>query len=214
MPKGNLINIIRILLLVVLSACTTNPSSIPVVAIPEDANSRPVMRVLDLDALITATPTIPIPTPVPTPTRRPTPSPAQTGDQAVPSPLPTCLNRAMLVSHLTTSPNTMFHPGQSIAKIWRVKNAGTCTWTLQYALVFSGGQPMEAPMEIPLQQEVKPGEEIDLRVDMVAPANAATYIGYWMLRDEAGNLFGIGENADQPLEVAILVEIPPPTHAL
>jgi hypothetical protein len=44
---------------------------------------------------------------------------------------------------------------------------------------------------------------VDLSVDLTAPGSEGGYIGYWMLRSNEGQLFGIGANAN----IAFWVEI-------
>jgi len=66
-----------------------------------------------------------------------------------------------------------------------------------------GGQPAQL-----LPEAVKPGETIDLRVDLTAPSAPGSYTGNWALKDNNGNLFGIGENGNEPLAVKIVVRMP------
>jgi hypothetical protein len=124
------------------------------------------------------------------------------------TPAPTetaCTNRAAFIRHLTVNDHTAFMPGISFGKMWRIQNTGTCTWTTEYTLVFSGGESMGAPDSVPLPQEVKPGETVDLRVSMIAPEKPQEYNGQWMLRAPWGETFGVGETADQALVVLIVV---------
>jgi hypothetical protein len=93
----------------------------------------------------------------------------------------------------------------SFVKIWRVKNAGTCSWTPSYALVFAGGDSLSGPTTVALTKNVKPGEAIDLPVSLTAPNNDGSYRGYWKLRNASGTLFGIGAQADTAFWVSIKV---------
>ena len=58
---------------------------------------------------------------------------------------------------------------------------------------------------MPLGREVRPGESVEISVDMVGPANAGTYQSNWKLRNAGGVLFGIGPNGDAPFWVRIVV---------
>ncbi len=71
---------------------------------------------------------------------------------------------------------------------------------------------MGAPAETPLSNDVAPGETIDINLIMQAPFEEKNYTGNWMMRDATGGLFGIGETADQPIKISIIVKDPPLSH--
>lgn len=121
---------------------------------------------------------------------------------------PSCINKAEFVKHLNISDNTVIKPGASFGKVWLIRNSGSCTWTEGYQLVFSNGDAMQGDQNIELVQVVPPGEELEVRVSLVAPTEENTYIGEWMLQDEFGVVFGIGVNGDEPLRVQIVVRAP------
>ena len=127
------------------------------------------------------------------------------------SPSPTtqlCENKAEFVKNLSLAENSKLKPGELIAKVWRIKNSGTCTWTTGYLLVFVSGNSFSSPESIALPNMVAPGESVDLRVNVNSPLTYGMYSGTWMLQDESGNKFGVGEQADQPLLIAIEVVAP------
>jgi hypothetical protein len=112
---------------------------------------------------------------------------------------------------LTVSDNSAFKPEQSFAKIWQIKNTGTCTWTTGYSLVYATGEAMGSPAAVPLPHPVKPGETVDLRLNLIAPVTPATYTGNWYLQDESGAVFGLGPDSTLPLALTIVVRpIPKP----
>ncbi|MEW6568511.1 MAG: NBR1-Ig-like domain-containing protein [Chloroflexota bacterium] len=119
-----------------------------------------------------------------------------------------CLDRATLIDDVTIRDNTPLAVGEMFVKIWRLQNSGTCTWTTAYALVFFGGDHMQAPDSVPLAGTVPPGSIIDLAVDMTAPSAPGTYQGFWRLRNAAGSLFGLGAAGDQSFWVKIVVRPP------
>lgn len=106
---------------------------------------------------------------------------------------------------VTIRDDTQMAPGESFTKTWRLLNAGTCKWTRLYSLVYFSGNPMDAIQSYFLAAEVQPGSMIDLSVDMVSPGTPGTYQSNWMLKDEQGQLFGIGPNSDAPFWVKIQV---------
>jgi len=118
---------------------------------------------------------------------------------------PSCTNRAEFVKNLTISDRTALGPEQTFAKVWRLKNVGTCTWTTAYSIAFYNGDVMGDTLMAFLPQTVHPGEALDLRLDLISPALPSLYTGFWLLKDEIGQQFGVGPQADQPLVVAIIV---------
>jgi hypothetical protein len=153
--------------------------------------------------LPTATPQ-PTNTPLPTATLSPTQPPPTATSAPTATPVP--CNWAEFVRDVTVPDNTTFNPGASFTKTWRLKNIGSCTWTNSYKLVFFKGDSMGADT-VPLPGTVRPGESINLSVDLVAPSTGGTYRGDWMLRDANGR-FGIGDSADKPFWVQIKVAEP------
>ncbi len=130
---------------------------------------------------------LPVPPVISTPTPTATPSPT-----AVPTPC----NWAKFVADVTVPDNTPFSPGASFTKTWRLQNIGTCTWTTAYQLVFVSGNAMSDKVAYPLSGTVRPGESIDLSVNMFAPHSVGSHKGSWMLRSDDGKLFGLGASAD------------------
>ena len=112
---------------------------------------------------------------------------------------------AQFITDVTVPDGTKYEPGATFKKTWRLKNIGTCTWTTSYSLVFDTGEQMSAPASIKFPSEVKPGETIDINVDMTAPGKVGHYIGYWKFKNAAGVSFGIGYNANKAWWVEINV---------
>ncbi len=106
---------------------------------------------------------------------------------------------------VTIDDDTQMPPGNSFTKIWRLSNAGTCTWSKDYAAVLFSGEKLGDTLSLPLGREVAPGESVDIAVDMVAPNSPGTYQSNWKLRNAGGVLFGIGPNGDAPFWVRIIV---------
>jgi hypothetical protein len=96
------------------------------------------------------------------------------------------------VSDVTIPDGTVFTAGTKFTKTWRLRNAGVCTWTTNYAVIFIDGNAMGASAAINLPATVPPGQTIDLSIDMTAPSNNGTYQGNWKLRNPAGLVFGTG----------------------
>lgn len=149
----------------------------------------------------------PSPTAIPTSTLAPLPTdlPLTAGSTVAASPSARCVDRAALVDDVTVRDYTALNPGEGFTKVWRLQNTGTCTWTPQYALVFFGGERMQAPISVPLTGTVPPGAMVDLSAEMTAPVTPGTHQGFWRLRNANGEYFGLGASGDQSFWVRIVV---------
>jgi len=127
---------------------------------------------------------------------------------AVPTPFPTQIilpcNAAGFVKDVTIADGTDLAAGAKFTKTWRLVNKGSCTWTSAYDLVFIDGSSLGAPATVALAGNVRPGETVDLSVEMVAPTTDGSYKGSWLLRDENDKTFGLG-GSKNPFWVSIKV---------
>jgi len=113
---------------------------------------------------------------------------------------------ASYVDDVTIPDNTVLEPAQKFTKVWRLKNVGTCTWEAGTTLEFSGASQMNGPASSAITYSVAPGESIDVSVNLEAPTIKGSYIGYWLLRSETGELFGIGNEGNGVFYVKIVVD--------
>ncbi len=139
-----------------------------------------------------------------TPARMVTPGPGTPASGA-------CTNKATFVSDVTVPDNTQVSAGETFTKTWRVRNEGTCTWepggSSITGLVYTGGDQMGGPKEVPLTGAVRPGETVDISVKLTAPATAGSYVSQWMFRVDGGSqTLGVGGNGKGPLYVQIVVK--------
>ncbi len=98
-----------------------------------------------------------------------------------------------------------FKPDTSFTKTWRLRNSGTCTWTKNYSLVWVSGDDLDGPATQSLTRDVRPGDTLDLAVELKAPGAVGEYQGDWKLVNATGARFGLGSNGDQPFVVRIKV---------
>jgi hypothetical protein len=141
----------------------------------------------------TLTPLPPLP-PTATPIGQPPPTVAPSG-----------CDKAAFVADATVPDGTIFSPSAAFTKTWRLKNVGTCTWTTAYKLVYYSGDAMSAPTAVNLPWGATWGQTVDVSVNMVAPNAIGKYRGYWILVNAAGQFFGIGSAATDPIWVEINV---------
>jgi hypothetical protein len=118
-----------------------------------------------------------------------------TATRIPPTPTPLPCNWVEFVKDVTIPDGTKITGGTSFTKTWRLRNAGSCTWTTQYDLAFVKGDQMSAPNYVDMPKAVKPGETIDLSVDMIAPSAPGKYTAYFMLVNQNGMRFGTGSDA-------------------
>lgn len=118
-------------------------------------------------------------------------------------------DRAKFISE-TIPDNTVFAAGTTFTKTWTLQNTGSCTWNTNYRLIFNGGtdgnDAMGAPAAgTPLSASVPSGGTISVSVELTAPAEIRTHKGYFMLQNASGARFAIGDYADKPFWVQIVV---------
>jgi hypothetical protein len=141
-----------------------------------------------------------VPTEIPTaePTAEPTAVPAA------------CTYLATFVKDVTIADNSLVAAGSRFVKTWRIRNDGSCTWGPGgFALVFTGGDHLGGPDEVPISGSVAPGQTIDISVNLVAPSQNGSYTSDWMLTMDGlpadlGPYLGVG-SGNQPLFARIVV---------
>jgi hypothetical protein len=136
-------------------------------------------------------------------------SPTATNPPATQAPSSTSrCDAAQFLADVTYPDGSIVPRNTTFVKIWRIRNVGTCTWTTSYALVFSGGDGMNAPATVAMPGSVAPGQYIEVPVTLASPNTDGKYRGYWKLRNASGALFGIGAQADTAFWVDIRVTGP------
>ena len=85
---------------------------------------------------------------------------------------------------------SQMEPAQEFTKTWGLANSGATTWTQSYGLApLSGGPASEdlgSPGFVPLPSSVAPGEEVQISVDLLAPAAEGAYTLTYGLRAADG----------------------------
>lgn len=132
----------------------------------------------------TFTPTVVIPTNTlePSPTEGPTNTPT--------SDMP-CL-RANLETKSVPDGSVIFID-RVFTQTFRIKNTGSCTWDSAFELRFAGGDLLNAGANIPMTTGTIPTwGYANVDVLMRAPSEPGTYRGYWSIKSNDGQIFGVG----------------------
>jgi hypothetical protein len=181
--KTRLFNLL-IILAVFLSACNLPSKNV------EDIASTAAAQTVE--ALLSATPisglVTPSFTPLPMPaTLTPIPLPILTNTPIATA--TTNCNTAQFITDVTIPDGTLMTPNQAFVKKWRIKNIGSCVWT-GFSLVFDSGDSMGGPATKAISA-LNPGQEVDLEVNLTAPATVGVYRGYWRINTNGGVLVPI-----------------------
>ncbi len=117
-----------------------------------------------------------------------------------------CTDKAAYVDDVSVPDGSVFLTGEQFSKTWRLRNEGTCPWTPDYELVLVDGEPLGSVDAVALTDLVAPGDEGDITISMTAPETPGQYKSEWMLRNPAGENFGVGDEANDTFWVEIEVE--------
>ncbi len=171
----------------VLSACgsapeTPTPTPVDVNAVSTQAVQTFVVQMTQDAPTITPTPS---PTATPAVTNTPA-TPFATAALAVPT-AASCANYQFISE--TVPDGTEMTVNQTFTKTWKIKNTGTCDWTTNFKLAYSYGEAMGG-QTVPLTSTVKPGDQVNLSVDLKAPNKTGEFKGFWALLDDKGQPVG------------------------
>jgi hypothetical protein len=183
--------LILIALMLIIVACNL-PSNAPAT---EEPNMVFTAAALTVQAQLTQpapfnTPTLPptLSTPLSTNMASVLPTLAAPTFPPAASSTPQC-DLARFVRDVTIPDGTIYTPGTTFTKTWRLRNEGTCTWS-GYSLVFDRGEQMNGASPTTIGT-VSPGQEIDISVTLTAPSTAGSYRGYWRIRNASGALIPV-----------------------
>ena len=130
----------------------------------------------------------------PDPTEKPvtqTPEPT-----ATPEPIPSAVVSTEDVAQFVneTYPDwTNIPAGTTFTKTWTFRNAGTTTWTTGYFLKLTTtsyplGQTLSVPAKINLTKSIKPGDTMEISINLHAPAADGTYSFHWQMQTPTGQI--------------------------
>jgi len=221
-PRWIIPGLVLLALTVILAACgkpvTPEPTGDPVEQAMQTLQAQATQEyyqtvVAQLTAtvpvvVVTATPaptnTIQIPTQAPTaaPTQVP-PTATQPAPTAIPktptaipptaTPIP-CY-QVKFIDDITIPDGTKIVAGNTFTKTWRLRNSGSCTWDNRFDIAFVDGTQMTSGTIWDLKKEVKPGETLDISIEMTAPSSVGTYQAKFQMVNPNGVRFGTGPDS-------------------
>jgi hypothetical protein len=100
-----------------------------------------------------------------------------------------CVLAATFLQDVTVPDGTPIRAGQKFTKTWRMKNTSACDWGEGYAIAFLQDTPMSDAGSAPVRPTPS-NADVDVSVELTAPAQAGTYTSTWRLKDPAGQFFG------------------------
>jgi Ig-like domain-containing protein len=195
-PDHNRLLLISLSLIFLLAACGYNiatPTPVPNANIYADietavAQTLAARAIVPIRLTLTPTPTMPTITPTLYFTSTTiSPSPTSTISY-LPSNYYHCEDSTFLTD-VTIPDGTILFPGQLFMKTWKFKNTGNCSWGSDYSIRFIQGNRMGGYYN-EIGEMVSINQRISVWVELLAPADEGTYIGYWQLADDYGSTFG------------------------
>jgi len=155
---------------------TLVPSEVPTIEPPSPTATLPQPT----EAVQTSEPASPTSMP-PDPTNTPNISTAT--KQPLPSATVTPLQFACLITKQKPEDGKVFGPGDNFDAVWTVKNTGAAVWdSNEVDYRYDSGDKLHQNAIYDLPETTKPGESIDLVVDMDAPDDEGKYDTTWILR--------------------------------
>jgi hypothetical protein len=93
-------------------------------------------------------------------------------------------------------------PTQQFVKRWTIENAGTCPWPALTQMVLTSGDELEIVSKSDIGA-LAPGETVQVRISLIAPAAYDAYTSVWQLQ------YGDGESIGGPLQITYRVGATP-----
>lgn len=99
---------------------------------------------------------------------------------------------ARFVKDVSLPDGSTVFPGSTVTKTWRMRNDGQSTWPEGVTLTFSSGDLLAASQnDLTIAvAPLKPGEEVDISVNLLIPESSGRHVTYFRLRTKEGNIFG------------------------
>ena len=103
---------------------------------------------------------------------------------------PVCMDSAF-VADVTYPDGTVVEDKVFIAKVWSIQNTGTCTWDDGFVLKpVTGDAKGTWEVEHNGVKKVKPGDIVEVRMDLLTPSKGGEWGGCWRMQGDNGQFFG------------------------
>jgi len=107
---------------------------------------------------------------------------ARPAAEPVPTPAVVSAPQAKFVCDVTLADGSVVRPFEKLEKTWRIRNSGEDVWPAGSRIVHVGGDLLGGPVHgKEVGSVVRPGEMINLSVDLVMPSIPGRYTSYWRL---------------------------------
>jgi hypothetical protein len=180
----------------VMAEFSTNLTQTALAAPPATATLAPTITGAATFAIVspgTGSPAAPATTPIVTfgVGTQPVILPTITSAAVLPTQGATCYN-SEYVADVNYPDGTVVKGGSDIAKVWSIKNTGTCTWDEGFSLQPVLGDPLGGKAWVIDDEKefVKPGDIVEIQIDMRIPNAAGEYGGTWKMQGDNGQYFG------------------------
>lgn len=110
-----------------------------------------------------------------------------------------CMN-SEFVADVTYPDGTVVQDNANLAKVWSIKNSGTCTWDDGFSLQPITGDAKGTWVIDEDKEFVEPGEIIEIQIDVKTPSTGGEWGGCWKMQGDNGQFFGT------PLCLLVVVE--------
>ena len=166
--------ILWLIVTITLSGCTPSQSvntQTPTAKVQASATPHPTET--NLPATVT---------PFPSPTSKP---------PLLATSLPLAQGSTLILVSETIPDGTNFQPGQTFQKTWTLMNNGARAWDKSFVFIRTSTNPDNTTLgsleRIPFSKEVKPGDTLQIGVDLVAPKQDGQYTVFYQLQDGVGS---------------------------
>jgi hypothetical protein len=167
------ITFVSVIFLILLAACTFQPSRSDPQSQDLPVFVAPTIVVIQAVTQQTTLATQLIPTAAPTSNINP----------------PDCLDDLKYIEDLNFTDFTKVTHGSIIQKQWLVENTGTCTWTSGYTVRHIDGPAMSANPSQALTSAV-PASQVTIVITFIAPTQPGEYKSSWQAFNPSGQSFG------------------------
>lgn len=102
---------------------------------------------------------------------------------------PVCMN-SEFIADVTYPDGTEVQDNTNLAKVWSIRNTGTCTWDDGFSLQPITGAAKGTWVIDQTSEFVEPNEIVEIRIDVKTPSTGGEWGGCWRMQGDNGQFFG------------------------